>query len=325
MNKKGDLPSLSFLIGVLIAILIIVPLIVAFAKVMWFSADKDDCLGKLVSASSSGGIVVCPPAEKSVLVGFDSVQQYQLVSDDFDRVNFAFIERPKAQCVDGRACLCSYVKKGYVIKDLVLNECKELDGVSFVSGVPVAGDSISSDPGYDFFSAFSEKHVTFNVSREGDAVVFCGMSGCPIDKPKVVLEDLKILYRKCLTYGAGECSCGKLELDGLGRESIELSKDEPVVKAVLNRGGDYPELTFQTTAETQLGTGGLCFYNPSGKGFAEGGEYDDKPYFSSPESIKLESSSDVYLLKKDGKVCFSEEELYGGCFGEKVEEEVVPL
>ncbi len=335
MERKGELPTLSFLIGVLIAILILAPLSIAFVKFMWTSSQKELCFDALVEAASGdGGAVDCSASPDYVYIAFDAVQQ------SIGGMGKS-VERPEGHCPEGKACLCLYakrkgvlqfirsaqVKKGIDAEDLEVPECKELKGVKVVSGSPIDGEKFY-EYGSDFYSAFSKEYASFDVRREGDAVAFCASKECGFDEPKKVLMEFKDAYSRCSSYLTDSCSCGSVDYSALGEDKITFSDSENGIEAVLERDVGISEAAgfrfFESRAKTVL-PGTFCFlYEDVG---SEGS------FLESEAGLDLTVGGGknlLYLLRDEGRICMSEHELYkAGCSAVKApveeEPEEVPL
>ncbi|MDI6737511.1 MAG: hypothetical protein QME12_03260 [Nanoarchaeota archaeon] len=247
MRKKGSTETLSFLIGILIFILIVVPIGIAVYHYMQSQTGMQRTLDLLVERTSE-----LEDGQSGNIVGYID-KGYVLISFEKDRGTFGGtgirwtcegvggetfaqlwrINKP-SQC-RGRACLCAC---GESAKDVPLvGDWLNIIGPDFCSGAKCVVYDEDKSPRfyggasceYGAFIVPENPTLEINFERQGQTIGICEEPPCiskEVQKAREIFTSTYDAYMECKNNNLNDCICGTVDLAKLPSDNnIEFSSD----------------------------------------------------------------------------------------------------
>lgn len=247
IGKRGDTTTLSFLIGIIIFLLIVIPIGIAVYHYMYATSKMELTLDLLIERT-----IALEDRQNGSIVGYIE-DNYILISFEKDmdsfggsgirwtcdskpestlRGEYAFwwnIRKP-SKC-KGRACLCAcsatwdsmnLVWKG-ACEGIIGATCKVYDeGMDprFYGG---------SNCEYGVFIQTDNPVIEIHYEKQGDIIGICDNPPCisdEVSRAREIFEDFYAAYMECREYESNDCICSQPDLSGMPWDhSIRLSTD----------------------------------------------------------------------------------------------------
>ncbi|RME54189.1 hypothetical protein D6777_04655, partial [Candidatus Woesearchaeota archaeon] len=207
--KKGTTESLSALIGLIIAILILTPMIIFGYRYLSSLNSNVDCFNEIVDnvnklKDGEEKVILCKINKRSSFFGFDNdeteVKSYNRLvwQDPFANVGSVLAgipikeitsfhyKKPKSTCLDNLACLCLCGTDGKIIdksgkviqkKDILLEckgktKCAQFKGIKKLSGL-IKYDGLESENSDQFYIFLSEGPLALKLKKIKDKLLIC--------------------------------------------------------------------------------------------------------------------------------------------------------
>ncbi|MBI4154294.1 hypothetical protein HY501_03080 [Candidatus Woesearchaeota archaeon] len=298
-------PSLSFLIGLILSVIVGVFLLLGFLKATEGTRVSEECFQDLTQALTNlkdgeSVAVVCSFHGDYALMGFDAKQEayFNPAPKTLSDASLVVRVRP-AECPLGKGCLClcndpasggSGLDFGGCKSD---TQCHAFDTFNFISGYYNFADDVkaSSD---DFGVRSFDGVFAVNISRKGDLVSLCESGSCGAE---TFNEDFKAFYLDCRK--GKDCDCGQREMKGLW---LKQDLNNVNVRVGYSLEGDVDQ--FLTYYAYRLENAKVCLSTST-----DSVEFVDElvlPHLSRGGYAKSDSGRVmVRLVNVKGEVCFA--------------------
>lgn len=238
IGKRGDTTTLSFLIGIIVFLLIIVPIGFAVYHYWYASSKMEQTLGLLVERTNSikdgdkGGIVGYME-EGYVLIGFEKDRNDFGGSGWWSCGGWGFpwnIEKP-SKCGD-RACLCACPITELPVTDTDLavrpGACQSATCKVYDDGVDPRFYG-GAECEYGPFIKTDNPVLEINYEKRGDTIGICTGKECisdDVNRAREIFESFYNAYTECKNYEVDGCICGAPSMEGMPWDhSIQFSSD----------------------------------------------------------------------------------------------------
>ncbi|HII15103.1 MAG TPA: hypothetical protein HA362_02215 [Nanoarchaeota archaeon] len=249
LSRKGSTESLSTLIGVIVAILIIVPVGIAFYHYIAAETNMEKTLAMLVKRTGSlddgeKGAIVGYIDEGYILIGFQkdatdfgSNRFWWSCGEGFwNRYTMLWNIKKPASCKD-KACLCAckFVDVWGAEPVLQPSACEQGMCVPYEEDfdeVMHGGPACEFGPWID---TENNPVVEIHYEKKGDITGICEHEECvssDLDKARKVFTEFYNSYMECRNYNSNDCICDKVYVEEMPR-NYEIALDGNGVKTTI--------------------------------------------------------------------------------------------
>ncbi|MEA3379220.1 MAG: hypothetical protein U9Q69_06345 [Nanoarchaeota archaeon] len=316
-RKKGAEESLSTLIGIIVALMIIIPVIIIGYRYWAEGQDLEECYNQINKAAKG----LANGDSKSFMCRFNkdyaiislNIGERQLatgksISHAFKgKEEFYYLISPKQGTNNNYASICFGKSKDYHLKSenklSTSFKCTEIKGIKKISGIWLSQNEGPFNTKSNI--QIKNKNIILGivVKKEGENLIVCtpgelGTCSYAIDKAKLeIMEDIK----NCQNYSGQKCICGKSQIHiEQGMDFIMKQEEEKITF-------NYYEPVTQIWEEIGQLKGDLCIYSNENKeainAYSFNGIYAPgyhKGYNLNNKEVKLiKIEDDVCLLKFD--------------------------
>ena len=252
IGKKGTTDTLSFLIGVIIFLLIVIPIGIAVYHYMFAKSGMERTLTMLVERTSE-----LEDGEDDSIIGYID-NGYVLISFEKDQAQFGSTEtflrvkrwtckgvgdetftmywgiNKPSQC-KGRACLCACGESGKNIP--LIGDWLDIAGPDLCDGAKCILYDENKNPRfygganceYGAFIAPESPTLEINYERQGQTIGICEELPCiskDVQKAREIFNEVYANYMACKKYESNDCICDKIYFADMPWDhNVEFSSD----------------------------------------------------------------------------------------------------
>ncbi|MBU2638700.1 MAG: hypothetical protein KJ955_07030 [Nanoarchaeota archaeon] len=266
IGKRGDTTTLSFLIGIIIFLLIIIPIGIAFYHYLYASSKMEQTLDLLIERTialgdEGEGSIVGYMEEGYVLVGFEKDNSDFGGSGVWSCGGWVFpwnIKKP-SKC-GNKACLCAcpITEAPLIDTDLILRPgaCESATCKVYDEGMDPRFYG-GSECEYGPFIKTDNPVLEIYYAKNGDTIGICTDKDCiseDINRAREVFDKVYEKYLECKAYEKDDCICGSVEISSMPFDHFIRFKTDGTKTTITLQDIDGPARALRVIPDDYFGT-----------------------------------------------------------------------